>query len=103
MERYQLQEWLNLITSELHKSFSPLFNPTMPDEAKNDLPREDQQDSSAYIDGQLAGKDYLMGSQFTVADGYLFTILRWAIGQKFELAGIRTSKPISSASARGQR
>jgi glutathione S-transferase len=84
-ERYQLQEWLNLITSELHKSFSPLFNPTMPEEAKN-IFRERISKNFAYINGQLAGKDYLMGSQFTVADGYLFTILRWAIGQKFDLA-----------------
>jgi glutathione S-transferase len=83
-ERYQLQEWLNLITSELHKSFSPLFNPTMPEEAKN-IFRERISKNLAYINGQLAGKDYLMGSQFTVADGYLFTILRWAIGQKFDL------------------
>ena len=89
-ERYQLQEWLNLITSELHKSFSPLFNPTMPDEAKN-IFRERINKNLAYINGQLAGKDYLMGSQFSVADGYLFTILRWAIGQKFELpANIKT-------------
>ena len=43
IERYQLQEWLNLITSELHKSFSPLFNPTMPDEAKNIFREQDQQ------------------------------------------------------------
>ncbi|WP_204349002.1 glutathione binding-like protein, partial [Klebsiella pneumoniae] len=40
----------------------------------------------AYVDEKLAGKDYLMGSQFTVADGYLFTILRWAIAMKFDLA-----------------
>ena len=84
-ERYQLQEWLNLITSELHKSFSPLFNPAMPEEAKN-IFRERISKNLAYIDSQLAGKDYLMGSQFSVADGYLFTILRWAIGQKFDLA-----------------
>jgi glutathione S-transferase len=75
----------HLITSELHKSFSPLFNPTMPEEAKN-IFRERISKNLAYINGQLAGKDYLMGSQFTVADGYLFTILRWAISQKFDLA-----------------
>jgi glutathione S-transferase len=84
LERYQLQEWLNLITSELHKSFSPLFNPAMSDETKN-LFREKIGKTFAYVDGRLAGKDYLMGSQFTVADGYLFTILRWAVGQKFDL------------------
>lgn len=82
MERYQLQEWLNLITSELHKSFSPLFNPAMPEEAKT-IYRERINKTLGYLDGVLAGKDYLMGSQFSVADGYLFTILRWVIGQKF--------------------
>ena len=83
-ERYRLQEWLNLITAELHKSFSPLFNPTLSDDTKA-FYRQKIGKTLAYVDGQLAGKDYLMGSQFTVADGYLFTILRWAIGQKFEL------------------
>lgn len=84
-ERYQLQEWLNMLTSELHKSFSPLFNPAMPDEAKA-IFRDKVGKTLGYIDGKLAGKDYLMGSQFTVADGYLFTMLRWAVGQKFDLA-----------------
>ncbi len=89
-ERYELQEWLNLITSELHKSFSPLFNPTMPEEAKT-IFRDKINKTLGYIDGKLAGKDYLMGSQFSVADGYLFTILRWAMGQKFELpANLKT-------------
>jgi glutathione S-transferase len=86
MERYQLQEWLNLITSELHKSFSPLFNPAMPEEAKT-IYRDRITKTLGYLDGALAGKDYLMGSQFSVADGYLFTILRWAVGQKFDLPG----------------
>jgi glutathione S-transferase len=89
-ERYELQEWLNLITSDLHKSFSPLFNPTMPEEAKA-IFRDKINKTLGYVDGKLAGKDYLMGSQFSVADGYLFTILRWAVGQKFELpANLKT-------------
>lgn len=83
-ERYQLQEWLNLITSELHKAFSPLFNPAMPEEAKA-IFRDRIGRTFSYVDGKLAGRDYLMGSQFTVADGYLFTILRWAIAMKFDL------------------
>ena len=85
IERYKLQEWLNLITSELHKSFSPLFNPTMPDEAKA-IYRDRLGKTFAYIDGQLAGKDYLMGSQFTVADGYLFTVMNWAPRVKVDLS-----------------
>lgn len=83
-ERYQLQEWLNHLTSEVHKSFSPLFNPTMPEEAKA-IFRDKLGKTFSHLDSQLAGKDYLMGSQFTVADGYLFTMLRWGIGLKFEI------------------
>jgi glutathione S-transferase len=41
------------------------------------------------IDSQLAGKDYLMGKQFTVADGYLFVMLRWADGHKMDLSGLK--------------
>jgi len=85
MERYQLQEWLNMLTSELHKSFSPLFHPTMPEEAKA-IFRDKIGKTLSHIDARLAGRDYLMGSQFTVADGYLFTMLRWALGLKFDLA-----------------
>jgi glutathione S-transferase len=76
-ERYRLQEWLNFITSELHKSFGPLFSPATPEAWKETLKtrigsRFDQLSKS------LQGKDYLMGSTFTVADAYLFTILTWA-------------------------
>jgi glutathione S-transferase len=84
-ERYQLQEWLNMLTSELHKSFSPLFNPAMPDEAKT-IFRDKIGKTLGHINDRLAGRDYLMGNQFTVADGYLFTMLRWALGLKFDLA-----------------
>jgi len=90
-ERYRLQEWLNLITSELHKSFSPLFNAAMPDEAKN-IYRDKIGKTFTFVDEKLAGKDYLMGSQFTVADGYLFTMLRWALGMKFDLAQYKNLK-----------
>lgn len=75
LARYQLQEWLNFITSELHKQFSPLFDPSFPEELK-----ARQRDKLAgrfdWIVAQLAGKDYLMG-EFTVADAYLFTVLNW--------------------------
>jgi glutathione S-transferase len=87
-ERYKLQEWLNFITGELHKNFSPLFNPAIPDEVKNFF-RDRIMGKFKYIDSQLAGRDYLMGKQFTVADGYLYTMLRWADGQKFDLAGLK--------------
>ena len=76
-ERARLQEWLNFITTELHKGFGPLFNPAFPAEAKA-VVIAGLQKRLAWIDAQLAGKDYLMGSQFTVADGYLFTVTNWA-------------------------
>lgn len=75
--RYRLQEWLNFITSELHKGFSPLFNPAMPEEAKA-LARTKLAERLGWIDAQLAGKQFLMGDQFTVADAYLFTVSNWA-------------------------
>src|SRR3984957_1857950 len=66
-ERYKLQEWLNFITGELHKNFSPLFNPAIPEEVKNVF-KERIMGKFKYLDSQLAGHDYLMGKQFTVAD-----------------------------------
>lgn len=76
-ERYKLQEWLNLIGTELHRSFSPLFVPTThPDTKATALER--LQGRLKWVDGELAGKHYLMGDQFTVADGYLFVVTNWA-------------------------
>jgi glutathione S-transferase len=76
IERYRLQEWLNFITSELHKQFSPLFAANTPAEYKEIL-KEKIAKRFDWLSGELKGKDYLMGKQFTVADGYLYTILRW--------------------------
>jgi glutathione S-transferase len=77
MERVKLQSWLNFVTSELHKGFSPLFNPSMPDEAKK-IFRERLGTRFAYLDQHLAGNDYLMGKDFTVADAYAFVVSNWA-------------------------
>jgi glutathione S-transferase len=76
LERYQLQEWLNFVTSEIHKQFSPLFDATMPEEAKEKF-RNKLAGRFDWIAERLKGRDYLMGS-FTVADAYLFTVLGWA-------------------------
>jgi len=77
MDRYRVQEWLNFITSELHKTFGPLFRPTTPEDFKATL-RDMLGQRFDWIDKQLAGKQYLMGDKFTVADAYLFTVLRWS-------------------------
>lgn len=87
-ERYRLQEWLNFISAEVHKTFSPLFNPAVPEEAKVFF-RNRLNGKLAYIDAKLAGRDYLMGPQFTVADGYLFTMLRWADVMKIDLSSMK--------------
>lgn len=77
MERTKLQSWLNFVTSELHKGFSPLFNPSMPDEAKK-IFRERLVTRFAHLDKHFAGNDYLMGKDFSVADAYLFVVSNWA-------------------------
>jgi glutathione S-transferase len=86
-ERYKLQEWLTYINGELHKNIGPLFNPALSDEAKAVF-KDRAMGKFKYLDSQLAGHDYLMGDQFTVADAYLYTMLRWADGMKFDLSGL---------------
>lgn len=74
--RYKLQEWLNFIGTELHKGFSPLFTPGMPDEAKT-IAKTRLNSRLQWVDGELANTPYLMGDTFTVADGYLFVVAGW--------------------------
>ncbi len=75
MERVRLQEWLNFISTELHKSHSPLFNPAAPEEWKTWM-RDLIGRRLALVAKQLEGRDYLLGD-FSVADAYLFTVLSW--------------------------
>ena len=86
-ERYRLQEWLNFITSELHKGFGNLFNPAMPEEGKA-VARARVTDRLKWVDTQLAGKQYLMGDNFSVADAYLFTISNWAQHVGVDISGL---------------
>ena len=76
MGRYRLQEMLNFITSEIHKGFSPLFDPAMSAEMKQGF-KEKLAKRFDWLTKELGGKSYLMGESFTVADGYLFTVLNW--------------------------
>jgi glutathione S-transferase len=76
-ERYKLQEWLTFIGTEVHKNFSPLFNPATPAEMKASV-MERLTGRLTFVDGELAGKQYLMGDTFTVADAYMFTVTNWA-------------------------
>ncbi len=85
LDRYKLQSWLNFLSSEVHKGFSPLFNPAMPEEAKK-MARERLATRFEHVDKHLAGKDYLMGKAFSLPDAYLFTVLRWTVPTKIDLA-----------------
>jgi glutathione S-transferase len=87
LARYQLQSWLNFITSELHKSFSPLFNPSFPAEGKT-IYKDKLQSRLQWLDGELADKDYLMGKDFSVADAYLFTVAGWGKHVGVDISGL---------------
>ncbi|SRR5256712_286676 len=84
-ERYQLQEWLNFIGTELHKGFSPLFKPNTPDEYKR-IAKENLATRIDWLDKQLDGRDFLMGKNFSVADAYAFTILSWSKPLQIDLS-----------------
>lgn len=86
IERYRVQEMLGYINSELHKTYSPLFNPnTKPEQAEER--KEYLRKRYKYLDEQLAGKEYLVGGKFTAADAYLFTVTNWAQHVKLDLSG----------------
>ena len=84
-ERLRLQEWLNFISTELHKAMGTFFNPKAPDDWKAAV-TERLGVRMDYLAKELAGKQYLMGDKFSVADAYLFTILNWAPMVKFDLS-----------------
>jgi glutathione S-transferase len=76
LARYKLQSMLNFISTELHKGFSPLFNPKTPEDFKTTV-KAKLAERLAWLDGELAGKNYVMGEQFSVADAYMFTVTNW--------------------------
>jgi glutathione S-transferase len=95
-ERYKLQEWLNFIATELHKGCSPLFNPAMPEEAKV-LARTRLNARLQWIDAELAGRSFLMGDTFSVADAYLFVVQSWG---KFVGVDVSTLANLSAFATR---
>jgi glutathione S-transferase len=85
LPRYRLQEWLTFIGMELHRSVTPLFNPAMPEEGKK-IYRERLAGRMKWIDGELAGREFLVGDHFSVADAYLYTVTRWHKPMAIDLA-----------------
>jgi glutathione S-transferase len=77
LPRYRLQEWLNYIASEVHKSFSPLWNPANDAKVK-EFALANLEKKLDWVNAQLAGRKYLTGDAFTVADAYLYTVINWA-------------------------
>jgi len=75
-ERVRLQEWLNFITSEIHAGSSPLFNSTLPEEVKTRF-RDTLRRRLDFVAQPLDEQAFLLGEAFSVADAYLFTVLRW--------------------------
>ena len=86
MAHYRLIEWLNFISSELHKAYSVLFHPEAPDEYKAHT-RQKLADRLRHIERQLSLTPYLMGEAFTVADAYLFVVLNWSRVTGVDLTG----------------
>jgi glutathione S-transferase len=78
--RYHLQEWLGFIGSEIHKQFSPLFSPDTPPFTQERL-RAKIGERLGYLNGVLVDRAFVMGETFTVADAYLYAVLRW--GERF--------------------
>jgi glutathione S-transferase len=87
-ERYKMQEWLNFISSEIHKNFSPVFNSAVPEDVKPFF-KSRIISKFSYANDKLAGQDYLMGSNFTVADSHMFPMLRWAENMKLDLSAFK--------------
>jgi glutathione S-transferase len=88
MARYRLQEWLNFVTSELHKTYSPLFNAAVPEDYKT-IAKARLNDRYRWLDTQLEGKSFLLGETFSVADAYLFTVTNWAKHVGIDLSALK--------------
>jgi len=84
-ERYRVVQWLNFISTEIHKGFSPLFWPTTPQEFKDNTVKARLVQRFDFLNKHFAKNQFLMGSQFTVADAYLYTTLTWAGAAKVDL------------------
>jgi glutathione S-transferase len=88
MARARVQEWLTFIGTELHKTFSPLFNPAMPAEAKAIFTAKIV-DRLKWVNSQLEGRQYLTGENFCVADAYLYTVSRWTKPLGIDISALR--------------
>lgn len=82
--RYKALEWLNYVATELHKGFTPLFRPDTPEEYKPAV-RAQLEKKLQFVEEALRDKQWINGLRFTIADAYLFTVLRWARAVKLKM------------------
>ncbi|EIV2907919.1 glutathione transferase GstA [Citrobacter braakii] len=87
LSRYKTIEWLNYIATELHKGFTPLFRPDTPEDFKPTI-RALLEKKMQYVNDALQDNQWICGSRFSIADAYLFTVLRWAYAVKLNMAGL---------------
>lgn len=87
IERYRVMEWQNYITAELHKTFSPLFNPTY-DAAVKKIFADAVLKKLGWVNEQLKDREYLTGKHFTAADVYLFVVARWTLFVKLDISAL---------------
>ncbi|CAM8677560.1 glutathione transferase GstA [Leclercia sp. M-A074-M] len=85
--RYKTIEWMNYIATELHKGFTPLFRPDTPEEYKP-IVRALLEKKLQYVNASLKEDQWICGQRFTIADAYLFTVLRWARAVKLNMEGL---------------
>jgi glutathione S-transferase len=86
LERARLHEWLNFIATEVHKTYSPIFHAAQVGNQARDYSVQKLKDAFDFVAARLEGKAFLMGTQFTIADAYLYTTLRWHKGINFDLS-----------------
>lgn len=87
LSRYKTLEWLNYIATELHKGFTPLFRPDTPDEYKPTV-RGLLEKKLSFVNSELASREFIAGDHFTIADAYLYNVLRWARAIKLEMGSL---------------
>ncbi|WP_318371562.1 glutathione transferase GstA [Enterobacter sp.] len=92
LARYKTLEWLNFIATELHKGFTPLFRPDTPDEYKP-VVRATLEKKLHFVNDALNGKSWIAGEHFTIADAYLYNVLRWARAVKLEMSELANIEP----------
>ncbi len=76
LARYRPLEWLNFISTEIHKTLGALFNPNLPAECRG-VPLALFERRCDWLAGALGAGSFLMGGHYTIADPYLFTVLNW--------------------------